>query len=250
MRTNELLFISGSAITGSDGNVSGSVILGKWEVDPDDETSIQFRIPKEKFGGNNDRIAFYVSGSGKIGIGTKNPEDAFDVRDIAEDKRDLESDTGDSDNRRENLLKLSRTANNVSVKATALKTARTIGGVSFDGSANIDLPGVNANQTNKSLTWAGTAATATSASYASTGSVLSTARNIGGVSFDGSADINLPGVNTTGNQNTSGTSEFTNLVNSSTAAAKSGLQFTFDSAAGTLTITDKATRTTFTLRKD
>lgn len=33
---------------------------------------------------------------------------------------------------------------------------------------------------------------------------LSTARNIGGVSFDGSADINLPGVNATGNQDTSG----------------------------------------------
>ena len=33
---------------------------------------------------------------------------------------------------------------------------------------------------------------------------LSTARTIGGVSFDGSANINLPGVNTTGNQNTTG----------------------------------------------
>jgi hypothetical protein len=35
--------------------------------------------------------------------------------------------------------------------------------------------------------------------------ILTTARTIGGVSFDGSANINLPGVNTTGNQNTSGT---------------------------------------------
>jgi len=33
---------------------------------------------------------------------------------------------------------------------------------------------------------------------------LFTARNIGGVSFNGSADINLPGVNTTGSQNTTG----------------------------------------------
>jgi hypothetical protein len=33
---------------------------------------------------------------------------------------------------------------------------------------------------------------------------LTTARNIGGVSFNGSADINLPGVNTTGSQNTTG----------------------------------------------
>lgn len=34
---------------------------------------------------------------------------------------------------------------------------------------------------------------------------LKTARTIGGVSFDGSADINLPGVDTAGNQNTTGT---------------------------------------------
>ena len=44
--------------------------------------------------------------------------------------------------------------------ATALATARTIGGVSFDGSANIDLPGVNA-EGNQDTT--GNAATATSA---------------------------------------------------------------------------------------
>ena len=34
---------------------------------------------------------------------------------------------------------------------------------------------------------------------------LQTARTIGGVEFDGTSDINLPGVNTAGNQNTSGT---------------------------------------------
>jgi len=39
---------------------------------------------------------------------------------------------------------------------------------------------------------------------AGTATKLATARNIGGVSFDGSASINLPGVNQSGNQNTSG----------------------------------------------
>ena len=73
--------------------------------------------------------------------------------------------------------------------ATVLETARTIGGVSFNGSANIDLPGVN-SAGNQNTT--GSAAT------------LTTARTIGGVSFDGSANINLPGVNTSGNQDTSG----------------------------------------------
>jgi hypothetical protein len=76
--------------------------------------------------------------------------------------------------------------------ADTLTTARTIGGVSFDGSANIDLPGVNAagNQNTS-----GNAATATT---------LANARTIGGVSFNGSANIDLPGVNAAGNQNTSG----------------------------------------------
>jgi hypothetical protein len=39
---------------------------------------------------------------------------------------------------------------------------------------------------------------------AATASALQTPRTIGGVSFDGSANINLPGVNQTGNQNTTG----------------------------------------------
>jgi hypothetical protein len=76
--------------------------------------------------------------------------------------------------------------------ATALATARAIGGVNFDGTAAINLPGVNASGNQDT---SGTAATATA---------LETARNIGGVSFDGTAAINLPGVNTAGNQNTSG----------------------------------------------
>jgi hypothetical protein len=39
---------------------------------------------------------------------------------------------------------------------------------------------------------------------ATTATTLQTARTIGGVSFNGSANINLPGVNTAGNQNTTG----------------------------------------------
>ncbi|MGD3024449.1 tail fiber protein, partial [Escherichia coli] len=63
--------------------------------------------------------------------------------------------------------------------ATKLKTARTIGGVAFDGTANINLPGVNvAGNQNTS----GNAATATK---------LQTARTINGVSFDGSKNIEL-----------------------------------------------------------
>ncbi len=63
--------------------------------------------------------------------------------------------------------------------ATALASARNIGGVSFNGTADINLPGVNAGGNQDT---SGNAATATT---------LATARNIHGVSFNGSADIDL-----------------------------------------------------------
>ena len=87
--------------------------------------------------------------------------------------------------------------------ATALVTARTIGGTSFDGTANI---------------------TPANATLAATATALANARTIGGVSFDGTANINLPGVNATGNQNTSGT-----------AATVTGAAQTAITSVGTLT---------------
>ena len=72
--------------------------------------------------------------------------------------------------------------NNLTIVAdttTALANARNIGGVSFDGTADINLPGVNAGGNQDT---SGNAATATT---------LATARNIHGVSFNGSADIDL-----------------------------------------------------------
>ena len=66
--------------------------------------------------------------------------------------------------------------NGVASSATVLANARTIGGVSFDGSGNINLPGVNA-EGNQNTT--GSAAT------------LTTARTIAGNSFDGSANITI-----------------------------------------------------------
>lgn len=63
--------------------------------------------------------------------------------------------------------------------ATKLQTARKIGGASFDGTADVNLPGVNI-QGNQNTT--GNAATATK---------LQTARRIANVPFDGSTDITL-----------------------------------------------------------
>jgi len=126
--------------------------------------------------------------------------------------------------------------------ATALETARTIAGVSFDGTANISLNNnaitngagyITATLTNEQVQdivggmLTGNTETGITVTYqdgdgtidfvvgtlnqdttgnAATATALETARNIGGVSFDGTANINLPGVNTSGNQNTTGTS--------------------------------------------
>ncbi len=65
--------------------------------------------------------------------------------------------------------------------ATKLQTARTIGGVSFDGTANINLPGVNAAG-NQSTT--GNAATATTLQTARTLTIGAT-----GKTFNGSANV-------------------------------------------------------------
>lgn len=129
--------------------------------------------------------------------------------------------------------------------ADKLTTARNIGGVMFDGSKDIDLPGVN-TRGNQDTT--GNAATATYAGQiaarkiggvtfnaktdidlpgvnkpgnqdtsgnAATASKLSTARQIGGVSFDGTQNINLPGVNITGNQNTTGNARSATVLQNS-----------------------------------
>ena len=66
--------------------------------------------------------------------------------------------------------------------ATALANARTIAGVSFDGTANISLNNNAITNGAGYITGSGNAATATK---------LATARTIAGVSFDGSANISL-----------------------------------------------------------
>lgn len=77
-------------------------------------------------------------------------------------------------------LNAGRGVNGNASSATKLQTARMIGGASFDGTADINLPGVNI-QGNQNTT--GNAATATK---------LQTARRIANVPFDGTGDISIP----------------------------------------------------------
>jgi hypothetical protein len=117
--------------------------------------------------------------------------------------------------------------------ATALETARTIGGVSFDGSANINLPGVN------------TAGNQDTSGNAATATALETARTIAGTSFDGTANIDIDANNLTGSTLNSGVTAssltsvgtLTGLTVSGLITANGGLTiqatdtFTFDGVA-------------------
>lgn len=140
--------------------------------------------------------------------------------------------------------------NGNSTTATKLQTARKIGGVYFDGSTDINLPGVNTTG-NQNTT--GNAATATKLQFA---------RRINGVSFDGSNDISVNAANDSnlvhkdntetlsGNKTFSGVATFAKAQTSSTikktitTSAPIALNFSetafgvmvYASASGTFTV--------------
>ena len=73
--------------------------------------------------------------------------------------------------------------------ATALQNARTIGGVSFDGTGNINLPGVNATGNQDT---SGNAATATALATGRNFTVSGDATTDSAQSFDGTGNVALP----------------------------------------------------------
>ena len=125
-------------------------------------------------------------------------------------------------------------------------TSGVVTATSFTGNLTGNVTG---NVSGSSGSSTGNAATATK---------LANARTIGGVSFDGSANINLPGVNTSGNQDTSGNATTATTATNVTVAdessdtscnvlfttaasgnlpPKSGSNLTFNSSTGALTAT-------------
>lgn len=113
------------------------------------KTYLLFTAKGDQFGGWNDLRPFMIdNATGEFTIGT--------------------------------TLNAGRGVNGNASSATKLQTARKIGGASFDGTADVNLPGVNI-QGNQNTT--GNAATATK---------LQTARRIANVPFDGSGDISIP----------------------------------------------------------
>ena len=135
--------------------------------------------------------------------------------------------------------------------ATALASSVNIHGVSFDGSGHIDLSEVIQDTVGAMITSSNTE-TGISVTYddndgtidlvvgtlnqnttgnALTATTLENARTIGGVSFNGSADIDLPGVNTAGSQDTSGTAAIATKVTVADESADTSCSVLFTTTA-------------------
>jgi hypothetical protein len=81
---------------------------------------------------------------------------------------------------------------------------KTASGLTFNSSTDV-LSGTFSGNITGNVTGNVSGTSGSTTGNAATATALATARNIGGVSFDGTGNIDLPGVNTAGNQNTSGT---------------------------------------------
>jgi len=80
---------------------------------------------------------------------------------------------------------------------------KTASGLTFNSSTDV-LSGTFSGNITGNVTGNVSGTSGSTTGNAATATALQTARNIGGVSFDGTANIDLPGVNATGTQNTSG----------------------------------------------
>jgi uncharacterized protein YijF (DUF1287 family) len=109
--------------------------------------------------------------------------------------------------------------------ATALETARTIGGTSFDGTANIAV------------------------NLAATATALETARTIAGQSFDGSANITIASTNLSNTSNITLNDGTQTLTNKTLTSPKINEDVVMSSTATELNLLDGATVTTTEINK-
>ncbi len=115
---------------------------------------------------------------------------------------------------------------------------KTASGLTFNSSTDV-LSGTFAGNITGNVTGNTSGTSGSTTGNAATATALETARNIGGVSFDGTANIDLPGVNSAGNQNTSGSAA---SLSATLAVASGGTNITsyttgdiiYASASGTL----------------
>ena len=139
-------------------------------------------------------------------------------------------------------LLIGNTTGNTLTKATLTGTANRLTVTNGTGSITLDVDATNANTANKVVARDGsgnfsagtitasltgnvtgnvTGSSGSTTGNAATATALQTARTIGGVSFNGTANINLPGVNQAGTQNTSGNAATATQLTTASGSAPS-----------------------------
>ncbi len=185
---------------------SGAVTIKTGGVDNDE---LAGSITNAKL--SNSTVSY---GGVSLALGASDSTPAFDLTDATNYPTSSLSGTITNAQLAGSIANAKLSNSSITVSDGSSSTAISLGGtITFSGTSNeveiaessgtltIGLPAtitanVTGNVSGTSGSTTGNAATATA---------LATARNIGGVSFDGTGNIDLPGVNSAGNQNTSGT---------------------------------------------
>ena len=127
-----------------------------------------------------------------------------------------------------------RSASDIGTTVATLNTGNYLTGGPYNGSSTItfNVEGTTTNTPSnlvardssgdiyvqRVIVGTGSTGTLSSSAWSGSAAKLTTPRTIGGVSFDGSTNIDLPGVNITGNQNTSGSAAKISVTNSTSSS--------------------------------
>ena len=189
---------------------SGAVTIKTGGVDNDE---LAGSITNAKL--SNSTVSY---GGVSLALGASDATPAFDLTDATNYPTSSLSGTITNAQLAGSIANAKLSNSSITVSDGSSSTAISLGGtITFSGTSNeveiaessgtltIGLPAsITANVTgNVTGNVSGTSGSTTG--NAATATALATARNIGGVSFDGTGNIDLPGVNSAGNQNTSGT---------------------------------------------